>query len=141
METKICTLCKQEKSIENFGRKLNKHQTRCKDCFNLYTRAHYQKNKDYYKEKADRHSSNYRLRNLQHIIDYLKEHPCIDCGETDPIVLEFDHRDNKLCAVSSLTEANFEKLKLEIAKCDVRCANCHRKKTAIQLGWYKGIIL
>ena len=26
---------------------------------------------------------------------------------------------------------------VEIAKCDIRCANCHRRRTASQYGWDK----
>jgi hypothetical protein len=69
-------------------------------------------------------------------------HPCIDCGESDPIVLEFDHREGekKLAAVSTLMtqmKASLKTIKAEIVKCDVRCANCHRRKTAKERGWYK----
>jgi 5-methylcytosine-specific restriction endonuclease McrA len=140
METKICTLCKQEKAIECFAHKRNSYQARCKDCFNLYTRAHYQKNKDSYKEKAIIHNSKYRLRNLQYIVDFFKLHPCIDCGETDPIVLEFDHQRDKLYCVSEMHTHSFDSLKKEIAKCEVRCRNCHKRKTAKDYDYYKGII-
>jgi hypothetical protein len=27
------------------------------------------------------------------------------------------------------------RLNCKIGKCDVRCANCHRRRTAHQLGW------
>ena len=71
---------------------------------------------------------------------YLHEHPCVDCGETDIAVLEFDHRSQatKELRVSALVCQGYkwETIKTEIDKCDVRCANCHRRRTAIQLGWY-----
>ena len=56
-------------------------------------------------------------------------------------VLEFDHRGEipKLKAVSSLMRLRVP-LKIiieEINKCEVRCANCHRKKTAKRFKWYK----
>lgn len=63
---------------------------------------------------------------------YLCNHPCVDCGESDPVVLEFDHvRGVKLNNVSNLISGmgKFHQLMDEISKCDVRCANCHRKKT------------
>lgn len=57
----------------------------------------------------------------------------MDCGEADPIVLDFDHvRGEKLDNVASLITGagKFSRLMTEIEKCDVRCANCHRRKTA-----------
>jgi hypothetical protein len=66
------------------------------------------------------------------VVQFLKEHPCIDCGETDVLVLEFDHiTGTKRSNVGVLiTRGKSEKRVLaEIAKCCVRCANCHRRKT------------
>ncbi|MBI5138268.1 MAG: hypothetical protein HZA95_00515 [Candidatus Vogelbacteria bacterium] len=59
-------------------------------------------------------------------------------------MLEFDHRGDvlKIKAVSTLigVRSSIEKVKAEIDKCDVRCANCHRRKTAKDFGWQKSII-
>ena len=59
--------------------------------------------------------------------------PCVDCGEDDPTVLDFDHvRGDKRCAlgdVAKLITLPVDDLLAEIAKCDIRCANCHRKVT------------
>lgn len=70
---------------------------------------------------------------------YVSTHPCVDCGESDPIVLEFDHRDpsTKRFPITQITRYSLEETKEEIEKCDVRCANCHRKKTAKERRWYK----
>jgi hypothetical protein len=71
---------------------------------------------------------------------YLAGHACVDCGEADPIVLDFDHvRGRKSANVSDLvaTRASVSEIQAEIAKCDVRCANCHRKKTAREQGSYR----
>ena len=70
--------------------------------------------------------------------DYLLAHPCVDCGESNPVVLDFDHRDR---ATKSRDVAWFirrrdlVRLAAEIAKCEVRCANDHRRKTARELGY------
>lgn len=75
-------------------------------------------------------------RHRERIAAYLDEHPCVDCGEADLRCLDFDHRDpaEKLSNVSALvwTHARWERILVEIAKCDVRCANCHRKRTGEQ---------
>lgn len=75
------------------------------------------------------------------IIKYLYKHPCVDCGEIDVRCLEFDHRDRttKLAAVSQMIARQFswEKIMAEIDKCDVRCSNCHRKRTALQFNTRK----
>jgi hypothetical protein len=68
--------------------------------------------------------------------------PCVDCGEADPIVLQFDHRDGteKIDEVGTmLNRASWNALLNEIAKCDVRYANCHRVRTTRQNDWAKWI--
>jgi hypothetical protein len=65
---------------------------------------------------------------------YLAEHPCVDCGEADPEVLDFDHipgRGPKLANVSVLLQQHYSLRRLiaEVALCEVRCANCHRRIT------------
>lgn len=77
------------------------------------------------------------IENRRRALDYLSTHPCVDCGETDVVVLEFDHidRKRKRATVFSLLEHSWEVVEKEIAKCAVRCANCHRRRTAVQLGW------
>lgn len=65
--------------------------------------------------------------------DYFSTHPCVDCGEADPIVLEFDHRfgENKLFEIGALSRnKGWKAILLEVSKCDVRCANCHRRRHA-----------
>lgn len=66
--------------------------------------------------------------------EYKKTHPCVDCGEPDPIVLDFDHRDpkKKKFTIGNLTgfRVTIKELQDEIAKCDIRCSNCHRRKTS-----------
>ena len=74
------------------------------------------------------------------ITEYLVAHPCVDCGEADPLVLEFDHRaqHTKEATIAKLVAQAYtwDRVEEEIAKCDVRCANCHRRRTHKQLGWH-----
>ena len=69
----------------------------------------------------------------KYVDDYLASHPCIDCGLTEVPVLDFDHvRGEKTCDVRALVTgwASLNRLKEEIAKCEVRCANDHRRRHA-----------
>lgn len=57
---------------------------------------------------------------------------CLRCGESDPACLDFHHRDPKQ-KLLSLAEVGgrswaIAKMQAEIAKCDLICANCHRKE-------------
>lgn len=60
----------------------------------------------------------------------------MDCGERDPVVLQSDHLRDKRENVAYMVRAGFrwETIVEEIAKCEVRCANCHTTKTARDLG-------
>lgn len=144
---KHCTKCNEayKSPLSNYFHKKagtpDGYQYVCKRCVRQMHATHYLENIDYYKEKAIKHNAEYRLRNLQYIVDYLKQHPCVDCGESDPVVLEFDHIGDKEYDVSKLNHSSFETLLEEIAKCEVRCANCHRRKTAKQFNYYEGIKL
>jgi hypothetical protein len=82
------------------------------------------------------------MKNREKFFEWLQQHPCIDCGETDILVLELDHirgKESRKDAISLLvcTNRRWEFILKKIADCVVRCANCHRRKTAKQLGWYK----
>lgn len=53
---------------------------------------------------------------------------CGLCSEQDPCCLDFHHLSDKTKAVEYLVSRGFkQRLLLEIAKCAVVCANCHRK--------------
>ena len=144
-DMKICTACKEEKELNDFSWR-NKlkglKNSWCKSCLNKY-------NKRKWKESSHRRSSNMKAnyirkkRNSQFVWNYLEKHSCVDCGESNPVVLEFDHRDvsTKVSTISDMIAGSYsiERIKFEIEKCDVRCANCHRIRTSKQLEWYKNI--
>jgi hypothetical protein len=51
--------------------------------------------------------------------------------ETDPLVLDFDHLGDKRFNISqALPDRNWAAILAEIEKCEVVCANCHRRRTA-----------
>jgi hypothetical protein len=67
-----------------------------------------------------------------------KEHGCVDCGyRTHAQALQFDHTsDNKKASVSNLIRSDYcwETIKIEMAKCEVVCANCHAVRTYARKG-------
>lgn len=143
-ETQVCNVCGEDQPLENFSWRNKKRGIRhghCKACHAAYRRKHYLENRELYIQKArrwnDLHKADRKAAMRAYILEYFQVHPCVDCGETDPLVLEFDHvRGKKKATISYLVQADagLQNLKEEIAKCEVRCANCHRRKTAKQLG-------
>lgn len=138
---KKCSRCKIKKSLDEFNFKdkiKGLRQYQCRECSRLYVRSHYERNKKYYLLKAQKRNKRIRDEIRSYILIYLSTHPCVDCKEKDPIVLEFDHISDKIVEVSKMhRNYNLEQVKNEINKCQVRCANCHRRKTAKQFGWHK----
>ena len=71
--------------------------------------------------------------NRAHIVSYLLEHPCVDCGEKDIVVLQFDHvRGKKRYEISVMIRGGYpwSEILKEIAKCEIRCANDHVRRTS-----------
>ncbi len=135
---RVCSLCKREKLDEDFNFKYKSRgirQRHCRKCTRFEIRRHYLANKEYYLRKARIRNEWYRKMMSDYVLKFLKIHPCVDCGEKDPLVLEFDHMRDKFKAISRMRSDNsFEKLKTEVSKCQVRCANCHRRKTFSTMG-------
>lgn len=137
---KQCSKCGEIKVHDLFAKRTKSPDGRsawCKSCFADYDRERYQNGND----KARKRRNKVRIieANRQRIWDYLLEHSCVDCGNTDPRVLEFDHRDDvmKVKDVCMMINLNWEKVLEEISKCDVRCANCHRIRTQLQFGTWR----
>ena len=131
-----CTACGKLKELSKFAfknKKKNQLRGKCKKCQNVYQRWHYRENRDYYLRKIAKNQKKHRERNRLFVNKYLSENPCVDCNETDIVVLEFDHiRGEKILEICKLIHrpVSLKKLKIEIKKCDVRCANCHKKRHA-----------
>jgi hypothetical protein len=137
---KTCFKCKVSKPADEFHN-LSKNKdgldSKCKVCKREYHRLYYLE-KEGRKEQIRAHAAKLRLTNRTNLIEYLKAHPCVDCGEPDTVVLEFDHvRGEKKTEVSNMIKnTNWTNILLEIEKCEVRCANCHKRKTTRQFGHF-----
>ena len=105
-----------------------------------YARKHYEANKEAYKARAVVSKEKQKAENREYIRQYLLINPCVDCGNADIRVLQFDHIDpsTKHKCIGQLVDSK-KKMLEEIAKCEVRCANCHMIRTAEQFGWTRVI--
>ena len=75
---------------------------------------------------------NYSKQELKKKLAKIKEDSgCLDCGENNHIVLDFDHLKDKKYNISRMIHDGFSwaAIKKEISKCEVVCANCHRIRT------------
>ena len=138
---KTCLGCGKDKPLEGFRanhRAKDGRTARCKDCLNADGRVH---------SKTEGRLASLRetkrraiLRNHEYVLQYLLSHPCVDCGNSNPVVLEFDHvRGEKERSVTLLVMAacSIKRIAEEIKKCEVRCANCHRIVTAERGQWFR----
>jgi hypothetical protein len=136
-----CRDCKIKLTEENSSKGF---RALCKNCFSIYMKKYYKSNPEKYeKHKKDFVAKNdelYQLKTRAIIASRLRD-GCFDCGEKDPVVLEFDHRDpkEKEYSIFSImkTKVPEEVFINEINKCDVVCANCHKKRTAKMFGNWK----
>lgn len=133
---KVCCGCGQERDAEkDFSWKYQAKGIRqkwCKLCLAEANRKHYQNNKQIYLDRALGRNARVTSENRQKLYGYLSEHSCVDCGNADIRCLEFDHvRGNKVANIAELLgkSADWSIIEAEIAKCEVRCSNCHRIKT------------
>lgn len=110
--------------------------------YEKHGKKYYMKTKEQHKEATKKWYKERYIENGIFIWNYLLNHSCVDCGEADPVVLEFDHIRDKTYSISRLRGSgpNKQKLLEEMAKCEVRCANCHKRKTAKQFNFYAYVV-
>lgn len=131
---KICTKCNVEKPLDDFhwrSKAKGTKQAQCKPCKNGYHLNHI----EVYRERSRQRNELWRTEFREFIWSYLSDKSCVDCGISDIRVLEFDHRDDeeKLYTISGMSRiTSLEKAAIEMAKCDIRCVNCHKVRTANQ---------
>jgi L-lysine 2,3-aminomutase len=67
------------------------------------------------------------------LLDSLRDVPCADCGNHfPPCSMDFDHRDpstKRSNVPAMIGRAGDARILVEVAKCDIVCANCHRART------------
>lgn len=129
---RTCSKCGQAKHDNEFSwskRGIKKH-SRCNSCRAEERMEYYERNKaKELKYKASRQIEKREIAR-KFVVNYLITHPCIDCGETDPMVLTFDHvKGSKKMNISQMVNQGYslKAITAEIEKCEVRCANCHMR--------------
>tara|TARA_R110000803_G_scaffold39201_11_gene84538 strand:- start:75 stop:539 length:465 start_codon:yes stop_codon:yes gene_type:complete len=142
---KTCNNCGEQKPKTEFNKKKRRPdglQQICRPCERERNREYYSKNKERMKKQINEARKKRSFSIKQEVFEYLLEHPCVDCGETDPRVLDFDHLRDKDSDIAAMLSgvSGISKIREEIDKCEVRCANCHRIKTSIEFNWYKHLM-
>ncbi len=129
-----CIKCLVVKPSDQFNKSfLARRNYKCKICAREYCKAHYRKDKSRYIARAAKQNAVAKAA-IMSVVNGIKSDPCMDCGRCYPsCVMEFHHRDpaQKISCVSkmALSLAPIGRVLLEIGKCDLLCANCHRIRT------------
>ena len=132
---KTCGKCKELKYEVDFVKNRSKKDglsNVCKKCKKEIDSLYYKQHKNR-REQINARRIESKTANNSLIREYLLNHPCVDCGNTDIRVLEFDHVNNdKEYNIGAMRGMNSDKMLSEISKCKVRCANCHKIRHSIE---------
>lgn len=87
-----CPKCRQDKAPSEFGRSNARSTGRplwCRACKATYDQDLYRHSPDR-KHSIQANNKTRAIENAKRVFLFLLAHPCQDCGEKDPVVLEFD---------------------------------------------------
>lgn len=132
MDRRRCARCGRNRLLKSFKTR-NKAkgllQSWCVDCRKEFDAERYLTYGE--RKRQFNKSKEIRARNTNFICEYLSTKSCVVCGNSNILSLEFDHvRGVKEFNISESGSFSIDTLRAEIDKCDVKCANCHRIKTA-----------
>lgn len=136
---KKCSSCKQEKELEEFNKNKGKSDglnTMCRECSKISSKRYYSENTEYHKKAIVARNKTIRRTLHLELSEYKSNAGCHFCPETDSCCLDFHHLDSNLKEgnIATMVHASqVKKVREEIKKCAVVCANCHRKLHAGKL--------
>jgi|FAXJ01.1.fsa_nt_gi hypothetical protein len=132
--SKICACCKKTKEVKDFWKRARAKDGYASSCMECIRDQNHRSYKNHWAKNRTRIDSNHykfleemrgKCNQLKHIAG------CHFCRESEPICLDFHHRDPKekeyLISSMIVTHKTWEQIQSEIGKCIVVCANCHRK--------------
>jgi len=94
-----------------------------------YQNAWYAKNKD----KRNASNARWEKKNVEFFKEFKRDLKCVRCGESEPSCIEFHHEDPTIKdfdIASAVRRYSIDRVLMEMAKCLILCANCHRKEHA-----------
>lgn len=100
----------------------------------------YARNSTRHKQRVADRRRKERRENHQRMVEYLSRRSCAMCGEKDAAVLEFHHlSSDKEYDISEMVSKGYawSRILRELKKCQILCANDHRRITARQRNWYR----
>ena len=138
---RTCRVCQQTKHLSKFPFRSRAEGTRhwiCLACQRAAARSWYVARVPEAR-RVEGYGTFVRELLSARIDEYLRAHPCVDCGESNLNVLDFDHLRDKTDDVANMVAAGrpWSEIECEIAKCEICCANCHARRTAQRIGGYK----
>jgi hypothetical protein len=143
-ELRRCGRCGEKKPLDDSAwRRIERGQrdNMCRPCRSEYGKEHYAANRQHYIDAEARRKQAKAEVRMTFLVEFFRSNPCVDCGERDPLVLEFDHvRGKSFNIAKGIRDRNWQSVLDEMAKCDVVCANCHRRRTAQRAGYLRALL-
>jgi hypothetical protein len=97
-----------------------------------YNRQYYKQNREKLLKRQAEKNRRFSKTRRKWLVDYKKTLKCVRCDESHPATLTFHHREDadKQFEIGNAIKLGIglDRLKAEIGKCDVLCANCHAKE-------------
>jgi hypothetical protein len=132
-ERRRCSRCARTRPLSSFNRHGDGHQWWCRECF----RGYYREGQAYHRARTNALKASRVAEAQAFVLAQLDGAGCTDCAESDPVVLEFDHLGAKRADVATLVRRGvlLPRIAAELERCEVVCANCHRRRTAVRARW------
>jgi transcription elongation factor Elf1 len=126
---KTCPKCGFTKAADCFAKRSRNHATLhsyCKECMYKADKERREANP----EKARERTAKYVKKRQEFIDNYKAENGCSECGyKKNLAALHFHHLDSAMKELQISSSQGLPRIKKEMEKCIILCANCHAEIT------------